>query len=142
MTLVITEVSERFECIVVGDSAVTVNGTQVVLGAEKVHYSDKASIGFAIWGNACLSGRRVDELVSSFVEGLPSTASPRSAGHDLAAFLTSEGEKDGRSWNALRGGVHVCGYQGSSEGPGLKAGISEGEWRLCLILDRGRAEQV
>jgi hypothetical protein len=111
MTLVITEVSDRFGCVVVGDTAVTINGTQVVLGGEKVHYSAEAMIGFAIWGNACLSGRRVDELISSFVEGLPRTASPRSAGLDLAALLTSEGKKDGRPWKNLRGGVHVSGYQ-------------------------------
>jgi hypothetical protein len=112
MTLVITEVSEKFGCVVVGDTAVTVNnGTRVVLGAEKVHYSDAATIGFAIWGNACLAGRRVDELVAAFVGGLPNTASPRSAGQDLAAFLGSEGTKDGRPWTELRGGVHVCGYQ-------------------------------
>jgi|SRR5579862_1877666 hypothetical protein len=113
MTLVITEVSERFGCVLVGDSAVTINGTQVQLGAEKIHYSDDASIGFAIWGNACISGRRVDELVSSFVKGLPAAASPRSAGRELAAFLTHESEKDGRPWTQLRGGVHVCGYQDS-----------------------------
>lgn len=111
MTLVITEVSEQFGCIVVGDSAVTLNKTQIVFGAEKVHYSDRATVGFALWGNACLAGRRVDELVATFVEGLSDTASPRSAGRDLAAFLTDEGKKDGRPWNALRGGVHICGYQ-------------------------------
>ena len=94
-----------------GDSAVTINGTNVVLGAEKVHYSDDASIGFALWGNACISGRRADELVSSFVKGLTGNASPRSAGRELAAFLTSECRKDGRPWNELRGGAHVCGYQ-------------------------------
>ena len=92
MTLVITEVSEKFGCVVVGDTAVTVNGTDVILGAEKVHYSDTAMIGFAIWGNACLAGRRVDERVAAFVVGLPNTASPRSAGQELA----------GGSW-AVRG---------------------------------------
>jgi hypothetical protein len=111
MTLVITEVSEKFGCVVVGDSAVTLNKNRIVFGAEKIHYSDQATVGFAIWGNACLAGRRIDELVAAFVEGLPNTASPRSAGRDLAAFLVDEGKKDGRPWNALRGGVHVCGYQ-------------------------------
>ena len=91
--------------------AVTVNKTLVVLGAEKVHYSNDAMIGFAIWGNACLAGRRVDELVAEFVGGLTNTTSPRSAGRELAGFLGSEGKKDGRPWTALRGGVHVCGYQ-------------------------------
>lgn len=111
MTLVITEVSEKFGCVVVGDTAVTVDDTHVVLGAEKVHYSDAAMIGFAIWGNACLAGRRVDELVAAFVGGLPNTASPRSAGQELARFLGREGTKDGRPWAKLRGGAHVCGYQ-------------------------------
>src|SRR5438128_6916531 len=110
MTLVVTEVSEQFGCVVVGDSAVTL-GAKVVYGAEKVHYSSEANIGFAIWGNACLGGRRVDELVSSFVSTLNKGATPRSAGRDLAAALSREGTKDGRNWPALRGGVHICGYE-------------------------------
>jgi len=112
MTLVVTEVSEQFGCVVVGDSAVTI-GTTVVHGAEKVHFSAEATIGFAIWGNACLGGRRVDDLVSSFVSSLGRSATPRSAGRDLADFLSSEGAKDGRDWKALRGGIHVSGYEGS-----------------------------
>jgi hypothetical protein len=112
MTLVITEVSEAFGCVVVGDSAVLV-GASVVFGAEKIHYSTEATIGFAIWGNACLAGRRLDEFVSSYVSHLTRTASPRSAGRELAALLCLEGKKDGRSWDALRGGVHICGYEGS-----------------------------
>ena len=112
MTLIVTEVSEQFGCVVVGDSAVMI-GKRVVFGAEKVHFSSDANIGFAIWGNACLAGQRVDELISSFVLQLPKTESPRSAGDKLAALLASEGQKDGRSWKALRGGVHVCGYEGS-----------------------------
>ncbi len=116
MTLVITEVSEVFGCVVVGDSAVTIKtniGTNVEFGVEKVHYSAEATIGFAIWGNACLAGRRVDDIISSFVSQLTRTASPRSAGRDIAALLTTEGKRDGRTWDALRGGVHVCGYEGS-----------------------------
>ncbi|MDP1718773.1 MAG: hypothetical protein Q8L40_11940 [Burkholderiales bacterium] len=112
MTLVVTEVSEAFGCVVVGDSAVTI-GTNVVFGAEKVQYSAEAMIGFALWGNACLAGRRVDELVSSFVSQITRATSPRSAGRDLSALLTSEGKKDGRDWKELRGGVHICGYEGS-----------------------------
>ena len=114
MTLVITEVSEKFGCVVVGDTAVTIDGSspKVVLGAEKVHYSPEANLGFAIWGNACLAGQRVDRIVSSFVSQLTKTASPRSAGQDLAELLASEGKKDGRAWKELRGGVHICGYQG------------------------------
>jgi hypothetical protein len=113
MTLVVTEVSERFGCVVVGDSAVRV-GARVVLGAEKIHFSAEATIGFAIWGNACLAGQRVDQLISSFVSHLTRNASPRSVGRDLAAVLNTEGKKDGRAWEALRGGVHVSGYEGST----------------------------
>jgi hypothetical protein len=112
MTLVVTEVSETFGCIVVGDTAVTI-GRSVVWGAEKVHYSPEANIGFAIWGNACLAGQRVDKLISSFVSGLIRTASPRSVGHDLAALLATKGNEDGRAWETLRGGVHLCGYEGA-----------------------------
>ena len=116
MTLVVTEVSETFGCVVVGDTAVTIRKPncptpEVVLRAEKIHYSAEAGIGFAIWGNACLDGRRVDELVSAFAGSLTRAASPRSAGRALASLLTTEGQRDGRSWEALRGGVHVCGYQ-------------------------------
>ena len=112
VTLVVTEVSEAFGCVVVGDSAVTI-GTKVIFGAEKIHYSSSATLGFALWGNACLAGRRVDDLVSDFVTSLGSVATPRSAGRDLAALLTQEGMRDGRDWLALRGGVHVCGYENS-----------------------------
>lgn len=116
MTLVVTEVSEAFGCVVVGDTAVTIRRPnrptpEVVLGAEKVHYSPEANIGFAIWGNACLSGQRIDALIGEFASSLARTASPRSAGRDLAAILTRAGQNDGRSWVELRGGVHVCGYQ-------------------------------
>jgi hypothetical protein len=113
MTLVITEVSERFGCVVLGDTAVTIGGKKVALGAEKVHYSPHANIGFAIWGNACLNGHRVDALISSFVSELTRFASPRSSGQNLAALLNAEGKQDGRDWGALRGGVHVCGYEDS-----------------------------
>jgi hypothetical protein len=113
VTLVITEVSDNFGCVVVGDSAVTIGGIRVVFGAEKIHYSSEANIGFAIWGNACFSGRRVDTIISHFVSGLTPAASPRSAGRDLAALLRDEGKRDGRSWEKLRGGVHVCGYEGT-----------------------------
>lgn len=116
MTLVITEVSERFGCVIVGDSAITIqkkDGTyDVQWGAEKVHYSTKATMGFAVWGNACLAGKRIDKMISSFVSNLASSASPRVAGRDLAALLVDEGKKDGRSWEDLRGGVHLCGYEG------------------------------
>jgi hypothetical protein len=112
MTLVVTEVSEQFGCVVVGDSAVTM-GTKVVHGAEKVHYASEPGIGFAIWGNACFSGQRVDELISGFASALGRGATPRSAGLELASMLATEGAKDGRDWMALRGGVHVCGYEDS-----------------------------
>jgi hypothetical protein len=112
MTLVVTEVSEEFGCVIVGDSAVTI-GTEVIYGAEKIHFSSAATLGFALWGNACLAGRRVDELVSDFVTSLGSSATPRSAGRELAALLAREGTSDGRDWLALRGGVHVCGYENS-----------------------------
>src|SRR6266581_666676 len=112
MTLVVSEVSERFGCVVVGDSAVTI-GTKVLHGAEKVHYSTDANIGFAIWGNACLAGQRLDMIISSFVTSLGETATPRSAGRDLAEILKNAGQKDGRNWKDLRGGVQICGYEGS-----------------------------
>ena len=112
MTLVVTEVSEAFGCVVVGDSAVTA-GTKVFYGAEKIHYSSVANVGFAVWGNACLSGGRVDEILSLFVSNLGSSDTPRSAGSALAALLAHEGKADGRDWRALRGGVHVCGYEGA-----------------------------
>lgn|GEM_PF-1192361 len=112
MTLVVTEVSEAFGCVVVGDSAVT-SGTKVCYGAEKIHYSSSAMIGFALWGNACLGGRRVDEFVSDFSASLSSIETPRTAGRALAALLSQEGVRDGRDWLALRGGVHVCGYENS-----------------------------
>jgi hypothetical protein len=111
VTLVVTEVSEAFGCVAVGDTAVTI-GNKVVLGAEKVHYSTAANIGFAAWGNACLAGQRVDRIISSFVTQLTPNETPRSAGRDLASLLAGKGINDGRAWEALRGGIHVCGYDG------------------------------
>ena len=90
MTFVVTEVSETFGCVAVGDTAVTI-GNKVVLGAEKVHYSAAANIGFSAWGDACLAGRRVDRIISSFVAQLTPNETPRSAGRDLAALLTKKG---------------------------------------------------
>jgi hypothetical protein len=113
MTLVITEVSEAFGCVVVGDSAVT-KGTNVVYGAEKIHYSSAANIGFAIWGNACLVGQRVDEIIALFVSGLDGSTTPRNAGLQLAMLLNERGMQDGRDWLKLRGGVHICGYQNTT----------------------------
>jgi hypothetical protein len=110
MTLVVTEVSETFGCIVVGDQAVTIGDT-VVYGAEKVHYSSVANLGFALWGNACLHRRRVDALVSSYVASLGGADAPRSAGRGLAELLNAEASLDGRDWEQLRGGAHVCGYE-------------------------------
>ena len=112
MTLIITEVSEDFGCVVVGDSAVTV-GKNVVFGAEKIHYSSASNIGFAIWGNACFSGRRVDEILSEFAESLGESETPRSAGKRLAGLLNQLATADGRDWIAVRGGVHICGYEKS-----------------------------
>jgi hypothetical protein len=114
MTLVVTEVSEKFGCVVVGDTAVTVmkgGAAEVFPWARKVHYAAKPKIGFAIWGNACLGNHRLDEFVSDFAGSLSRTESPRSAGQNLAAALVDEGKNDGRPWKELRGGVHVCGYQ-------------------------------
>jgi hypothetical protein len=110
MTLVVTEVSEKYGCVVVGDTAVTI-GNEVIFGVRKVHYATDANIGFAIWGNACLAGRRLDEIVSEFADDITRSESPRSAGTKLATVLTHEGEKDPRTWDKLRAGVHVCGYQ-------------------------------
>lgn len=112
MTLVVTEVSEAWGCVVVGDSAVTL-GNKVINGAEKVQFSATANIGFALWGNACFDGCRVDELLSAFVESLSASETPRSAGHGLAALLNEKAISDGRDWDKLRGGVHVCGYESS-----------------------------
>lgn len=112
MTLVVTEVSEKFGCVLAGDTAVTIGRTRVLLCAEKVQYSSEANIGFSVWGNACLAGRRVDELIASFVSQLKPTETPRSAGKQLALLLTCEGTNDGRGWDVLRGGVHICGYEG------------------------------
>ncbi|MBI2290092.1 MAG: hypothetical protein HYU73_07115 [Betaproteobacteria bacterium] len=110
MTLIVTEVSDAFGCVAVGDSAVTI-GNRVVYGAQKLHYSSLANLGFAVWGNACLRGHRVDDLLSSYVASLGSSATPRAAGRELAALLAHEGALDGRDWERLRGGVHICGYE-------------------------------
>jgi hypothetical protein len=68
MTLVITEVSNAFGCVVVGDTAVTIDGAKIVLGAEKIHYSTEANIGTR--GPPALKVR-AETLSSWFVSHFP-----------------------------------------------------------------------
>ena len=107
----------KFGCVVVGDSAVTIGTEQGWFsGRRKFTIPLEANIGFAIWGNACLAGQRVDELhLPLFVNNLPRTAFPRSAGQDLAALLIRRGYQKMLRFEvgaSLRGGVHVCGLRG------------------------------
>lgn len=115
MTLVVSEVSTRFGCVLVGDSAVTVKrpgqDSAVRVGAAKIHYSAAANIGFAIWGNATFADRNYDAILDEFVGSLAANATPSSAGEALADLLAQAGTNDGRPWAALRSGAHVAGYE-------------------------------
>jgi len=113
MTLVVSDVAAN-GFVLVGDSAVTVTRggiTRVLHGASKVHYSSDANVGFAVWGNACLAGRRVDDICAEVSASLDQVASPSVAASRLADELNASAAQDGRPWDVLRGGVHVSGYE-------------------------------
>ncbi len=63
MTLVVSEIS-RHGVVMIGDSAITYSMGDTVVGvrdgASKVHYSEKANLGFAFWGNASVCGQQMD----------------------------------------------------------------------------------
>src|SRR4029434_11147718 len=71
MSLVVSDVS-NFGIIMVGDSAVThrENGKlQYLSDAAKVQYSDKANVGFAMWGRVSLpNGVRLDVWLRDFID--------------------------------------------------------------------------
>lgn len=57
MTLVVTEVSEKYGCVVVGDTAVTIRNSakaRVTLGARKVHHAADANIDSQSGGTPAL----------------------------------------------------------------------------------------
>ncbi len=115
MTLVVSEVSAAFGCVLVGDSAITVTRPdrpiEIRFGASKIHYSADSNIGFAVWGNARFGSRQCDQLVKEFSDQLTGSDTPSTAGAKLASLLAEAGNADGRSWEKLRGGVHVAGYE-------------------------------
>ncbi|SRR6266496_719536 len=114
MTLIVSDIS-RYGIIMVGDSAVTrrMGGVKTVSDdAFKVQYADAANIGFAVWGNAGVPGRRMDYWINDFInDSVKGGASVEETGQKLATSLNEILEKSGREWKDLVRGVHLTGYR-------------------------------
>jgi len=114
MTLVVSEIS-RHGIIMIGDSAITnsIGGLPVGVGdgAAKIHYSEKSNIGFAIWGNAVIQGKQMDEWVKGFIESITDEEKDiRSVGQKLTSEIRIELEKEKQPWSELIFGIHLAGY--------------------------------
>jgi len=115
MTLVVSEIS-KYGIVMVGDSAITYSRAGIPVGvgegAAKVQYSDKANIGFAIWGNAVVQGRQLDTWLKDFIDStIVDKEDIESVGQRLALQLRTELEKEHKPWNELVFGIHCAGYK-------------------------------
>ena len=114
MTLVVSEISMH-GIVMIGDSAITYSraGAPVGVGdgAAKVHYSEKANIGFTIWGNAVVQGQQMDTWVKKFIDSrINENENIESVGQKLTAEIRSELEKENKPWTDLVFGIHLAGY--------------------------------
>ncbi|MBI5602793.1 MAG: hypothetical protein HY879_05505 [Deltaproteobacteria bacterium] len=116
MTLVVSEIS-RHGVVMIGDSAITYSdayGSPVdaIEGAAKVQYSEKANIGFAIWGNGIIQGQQIDAWLKDFIDSsIVENEELESVGQRLTARLRIELEKENRPWYQLVFGIHLAGYK-------------------------------
>jgi hypothetical protein len=112
MTIVISELNP-WGIAMIGDSAVTIRdamGPRVREGAAKIHYSPTANIGFAIWGGACVDGKRMDFWMADFLSSMKAAEPLPAVADRLAAELNQELVREGKAWGELRRGIHVAGY--------------------------------
>jgi len=116
MTLVVSEAS-TFGIAMVGDSAITIvepgRPPRIESGAAKVQYAPLANIGFAMWGDACVAGRQMDNWLDEFIVANDSkNADVESLGAILECELRSALKSESRSWNQMRRGLHIAGFIG------------------------------
>jgi hypothetical protein len=112
MTLVVSEISKQ-GIIMIGDSAVTceTNGILTALtGASKVHYSERANIGFAVWGKAVINARQVDAWMHGFTDSIRESEDIEAVGQRLAGALREEVAQENKGWDEPSCGIHVSGY--------------------------------
>ncbi len=118
MTMVVSEISD-LGIVMVGDSAVTrrmPDGTKVALhDAAKLQYSERAKVGFALWGNAVVPTKQqttMDRWLADFIN-----ASVREGQRleEIGALVCQELnpllERTGKKWEFLNRGIHLAGYQ-------------------------------
>lgn len=110
MTLIVSEISS-YGIVMVGDSAITrkKNGSAAYHdGCVKVQFSEKARIGFSIWGRANVGNRRMDEWLSEFIEKRIGDNEPiESVGQRLADELNAELKAEQQCFQR---GIHIAGY--------------------------------
>lgn len=116
MTLVVSEISKH-GIVMIGDSAITYSNVAgipagAIDGAAKVQYSDKANVGFAIWGNGIVQGQQIDSWVNNFIEAsIAENEELESVGQRLTEQLKNELAKENRPWRELVFGIHLAGYK-------------------------------
>lgn len=115
MTLVVSEIS-RHGIVMVGDSAITYSRGGVVLGvgdgAAKVQYSEKANIGFAMWGNAVIQGQQMDSWIKNFIDStIEDNEDLELVGQRMCMEVKKAFEKEHRPWSDLIFGIHLAGYK-------------------------------
>jgi hypothetical protein len=113
MSLVVSDVS-NFGIIMVGDSAVTdrENGKlQYLSDAAKVQYSDKANVGFAMWGRVSLpNGVRLDVWLRDFIDNqIERGDAVEAIGEKLAQQLNQLFLDTKSPWQKF--GIHLAGYR-------------------------------
>jgi len=97
-----------------GDSAVTFrlgNSYYSKDGAAKIHYSQESNIGFAIWGNAQVMGRQIDQWLDDFIKNLDKTSKIDFVAERLATSIRLELEQENKTWGEKLFGIHVAGYK-------------------------------
>ncbi|HSC46609.1 MAG TPA: hypothetical protein VLG68_00825 [Gammaproteobacteria bacterium] len=113
MTVVVSDAS-KYGIVMVGDTAASnVQTGEIRSDAKKIHYSERANIGFAIWGSAHMSGgTRMDSWLSHFIRDEINKNEPiDEVCEKLERELVNDLEKLGASWNSLRRGIHIAGYK-------------------------------
>ena len=115
MTLVVSEIS-RLGILMIGDSAITFSQTGlptvVINGAAKIHYSEKANIGFAMWGNAFVRGQQLDLWLKTFIDTtIIANEDIEIVGQRLTKQIRIELEQEHKPWSDLIFGIHIAGYK-------------------------------
>lgn len=114
MTLVVSEIS-RHGIVMIGDSAISYSSGDAIVGASdgaaKVHYSEKANLGFTFWGNATVQGQQIDSWLRGFIDSsIEDNEEIEAVGQKLTETIRGELEKENRPWSELNFGIHLAGY--------------------------------